>query len=86
MLKPGSKLGKWTLVEFVSKSHGLHSGKSYWRCKCDCGTEREVAEHHLAAGRSRSCGCVSRKQHHQVMRSVVSTPAAQRKEATRAGV
>lgn len=45
------KFGKWTALYPVDKK-----GVSYWYCKCDCGTEREVSEANLKKGRSTSCG------------------------------
>jgi len=33
-------------------------GDSYWLCRCDCGTEREVIRHGLTRGKSLSCGCL----------------------------
>jgi len=45
------KFGKWTALYPVEKK-----GASYWYCRCDCGTEREVSEANLKRGRSTSCG------------------------------
>jgi len=30
-----------------------------WRCKCDCGTIKEVAARHLKSGDIQSCGCLN---------------------------
>lgn len=32
-------------------------GETYIRCRCDCGTEREVSFKQLTSGKTRSCGC-----------------------------
>lgn len=48
----GRRYGKYTVV---SKVVGR---KSYWNCKCDCGTERPVFAPDLKRGASTSCGCV----------------------------
>lgn len=37
------------------------NGKQYALCRCDCGTEREVDIYGLLAGRTKSCGCLSRE-------------------------
>lgn len=29
----------------------------YWFCRCVCGKEREVSQHQLTSGKSKSCGC-----------------------------
>jgi len=36
------------------------NGKDYWLCVCDCGEPRRVLGSSLRAGRTRSCGCLSR--------------------------
>lgn len=34
-------------------------GQSYWLCRCECGTEKEVRRSHLVGGGTKSCGCSS---------------------------
>ena len=34
-------------------------GKSLWRCKCDCGNEKNVVKGYLTSGNTMSCGCNS---------------------------
>ena len=41
----GKRFGKWTVVEYL--------GGSYWRCRCDCGTEKSFRTSYL--GKSNSC-------------------------------
>ncbi len=31
--------------------------RTYWLCKCACGTEKVIRGEHLVKGRSKSCGC-----------------------------
>lgn len=52
----GEKFGMLTAVERVR----VAPRKTHWRCLCDCGASRVVAAHHLAAGATRSCGCMQR--------------------------
>jgi hypothetical protein len=33
------------------------NGRTYWLCKCDCGTIKEVRVDHLRNGKTKSCGC-----------------------------
>lgn len=35
---------------------------TYWKCRCDCGTEKEVARSALTSGSTSSCGCLSREK------------------------
>lgn len=32
-------------------------GKSYWKCKCDCGKDHVVRSDHLNTEKTKSCGC-----------------------------
>jgi hypothetical protein len=41
------------------------SGKTYWKCQCDCGTIKEVQTGHLKNGTIQSCGCNA----HQIKRT-----------------
>ena len=48
----GMRFGKWTVEEWVrTDAHG-----SVYKCRCECGTEREVRGAALTNGSSRSCG------------------------------
>lgn len=50
----GSKLNRWTVL-----SESLRvNGRSYIRCKCECGTTKKVHIADLKAGKSKSCGCL----------------------------
>ena len=39
---------------------GTHpkSKKAFWRCRCECGREKEVLGTYLRLGQTRSCGCL----------------------------
>lgn len=45
----GKRFGQWRVFEYA--------GNSLWRCKCDCGTVRNVWGKYLRRGTSKSCGC-----------------------------
>lgn len=32
-----------------------------WRCRCDCGTAKDLRAGHLQGGKTLSCGCLSRE-------------------------
>ena len=55
----GKRIGRWTVIaraadrDTKSKRFSL----TYWSCKCDCGTIKEVRAASLLRGKSKSCGC-----------------------------
>lgn len=54
MLKSGDRVGKWTVIEPAAPTKWK---QARWLCRCECGTQRPVAAHHLKLARSMSCGC-----------------------------
>ena len=49
----GKRFGSLTVLEFAGKN-----GCDYrYRCKCDCGTLKEVNKYNLLRGDVKSCGC-----------------------------
>ena len=57
----GQKLGRWLVLEYrecFNKPPSHHR----WLCQCDCGTVREVQDHTLRHGISKSCGCTRDKK------------------------
>jgi len=57
-LDPGQQFGKLTVEEFAGMSN---SGHTLWRCKCECGTEKNYLGYLLTTGAVISCGCVNSK-------------------------
>lgn len=49
----GKRFSRWTVVAPAEST----TGKTTWRCRCDCGVERDVIGRNLTNGRSSSCGC-----------------------------
>ena len=53
----GKRFDKWVVLglgePYISKEG---QRQKTWRCKCDCGTERDVVTQRLLNGRSKSCG------------------------------
>lgn len=47
----GERFGKLVVLEYNPKSFR-------WRCKCDCGGERNVLSSNLRRGLAGSCGCL----------------------------
>lgn len=48
----GQTFGLWTLLTPMAIE-----GRSWYRCRCICGTERTVSQARLRSGDSKSCGC-----------------------------
>lgn len=55
----GEKFGRWTVLHkaFERKNTKGYT-EIYWKCKCDCGTERDVYQNYLLRGSTLSCGCL----------------------------
>jgi hypothetical protein len=49
----GKAFGKWTVLE-RAPSRGC---VTFWKCRCECGTERAVEASSLRDGQSTNCGC-----------------------------
>ena len=53
----GMRFGMLTAIEPCGKAD-----RGYlWRCVCDCGNEKAVRSSNLTSGRTRSCGCASKR-------------------------
>lgn len=58
----GQKFGLWTAVERTeTRRSGKKGYDAVWRCRCDCGSTRDVLVNSLRRGKSVSCGCVQRE-------------------------
>jgi hypothetical protein len=55
----GKQFGHWTVIKFAGNDHNHSNAR--WKCRCDCGTEKNVFSTSLCSGRSTSCGCAVRK-------------------------
>lgn len=54
----GQRFGKLKAIEYK----GLKKGRTSWLCKCDCGNECIVTTNSLKSNKTKSCGCIHRKQ------------------------
>lgn len=50
----GKQIGSWTVLERIEKGKKV----VFYKCKCVCETEKEVAAISLRNGHSRNCGCI----------------------------
>jgi len=55
----GKKFGRWTVIKKAEKVDRFR--KIYWLCRCECGSEKEIAGTSLMQGISKSCGCFRRE-------------------------
>lgn len=54
----GQRFDKWLVVPGTCRIRkNAKSNTTFWRCVCDCGTEREVDAGSLRRGQSKNCGC-----------------------------
>jgi len=54
----GMTYGRLTVVGY---SHTNKSGKTFWKCKCECGKETVTSSDKLRRGVTRSCGCLRKE-------------------------
>jgi hypothetical protein len=52
----GLTFGRWTVISVHPERH--RNGRSRWRCRCSCGSERVVRVDSLRSGGTLSCGCL----------------------------
>lgn len=66
----GKRYGRWSVL-------GPGDDYEHWRCRCDCGTERDVGHASLRKGFSRSCGCLKLEMVRKVNKThgLTRTPA-----------
>ena len=74
-VQPGQVYGRWTVIgEPNTERHPKV------KCRCACGKLKMVRTYSLVNGRSKSCGCVAKENHSEVMGAWFKG-SAQRREA-----
>lgn len=51
----GQRFGRWTVLGFDR----CENDRTFWKVKCDCGTEKTIDGRVLRNGKSKSCGCLN---------------------------
>jgi len=51
----GQSFGQWTVLRL---GYGTKKRERYWKCRCKCGTVKNVLGNSLRKGISKSCGCM----------------------------
>lgn len=53
----GQKFGFWTVIDRALPIKNSARRWRAWKCRCKCGTIKDVSEQSLLTGKSTSCGC-----------------------------
>lgn len=56
-----SRFGSWIVMKFdpvLTEAKGL----TYWNCKCDCGTLRNIPSGNLRRNQTTNCGCLQKEK------------------------
>lgn len=48
---------KFGMLEVIAGPTYRANHAKYWTCRCDCGTVKEVYQHRILTGTTKSCGC-----------------------------
>ena len=54
----GLVFGRWTVLGRGKPPQNWKHQRTFWLCRCDCGTVRSVFRNGLTSGNSKSCGCL----------------------------
>jgi len=56
----GKRVGRLVVVEKSHSDNGV-----FWKCQCDCGTEKAINTSTLNGGNVKSCGCLYKETRHR---------------------
>lgn len=54
----GKRFGNLVVIDYAKP----RNGKTFWACKCDCGTVKEIEADALVRGKVVTCGCWNKKK------------------------
>ena len=61
-IKAGDKFGGWIVLEEAEPYVSPCGAKQRrFKCRCECGVEREITVGRLSGNHSKSCGCLSKE-------------------------
>lgn len=72
----GRRFGRLTVIECSGKIRKNGSTVTYWKCRCDCGTETTVAQTELQNGVTQSCGCLQKDRAKEALHLIDGTSAS----------
>jgi hypothetical protein len=64
----GQQFGRLTVIERMPPGY-RRLKRVFWRCQCSCGNERIIVYDSLAAGYSKSCGCLRKDTYRKNFRT-----------------
>lgn len=56
----GQTFGWLTVVNYLGMPFKAGRRRTLWRCRCVCGTVKDITGDQLADGNTNSCGCLRR--------------------------
>lgn len=66
-IPPGATFGKWTVLASIEKNA---RGTMIYRCRCECGYEKNIVSHALKGGETKQClRCYTRERRNLVSNS-----------------
>lgn len=69
----GKKFGEWTVLHrSANKTYKTGQAAPMWKCKCSCGTEKDVFGASLRKGETRSCGCLDISRGEELVQNVLT--------------
>ena len=56
----GQRFGRLLVLNVYKTENVNGKNRTYWRCRCDCGTEVAIGERSLLCCGTKSCGCITK--------------------------
>ena len=66
----GQRFNRLTVLQLDTER--TSKSRSYWICKCDCGTIKSIRSDQLTSGKTKSCGCLNTEKRKERMSKIGS--------------
>lgn len=73
----GQKFNRLTVLE---RDISRKTGRTLWKCQCECGNICVVDAKHLRSGHTKSCGCLQKEKVSKIMKEQIQPLGAKAKE------
>lgn len=67
----GQRFGRYVVLELAGADK---SGNSIWKCRCDCGTVKNIAARQFWRGHVKSCGCYATEVKREMAKNLPPFP------------